>query len=569
MAGQNASGTVTLEYVADPTKRSWGDFFYALGEIASLPVRIPPLGFAAAYAWWAMTWSGEHSPVLPVLIVVVFAVALLGWRHRWPASYARWVSRPTIGRLRRVFVYARMWQPAMVTTGLAIRPWSAAETLPRMGRSRRTDSGDVLTAHMLPGQTLEDWSLAAPALAQTFGAVACRVTSCAGRPRLVRLAFTTRDALDNPVRPFATPSIDAVDLEAVPIARTEDGDIFTMPLLYAHTLIAGETGSGKGSVLWSIIAGVAPAIQSGNVQVWAVDPKGGMELGGGSPLFARFACGAPLSGADGAARAWQSDMLDLLDDAVQVMQARAARLRGISRKHVPTAAEPLIVVLIDELAALTTYMPDSALRKRLNASIGLLLSQGRAVGVSVVGATQDARKETLSFRDLFTHRIALRTAEADMTDLILGAGSRARGARTDQIDPRTPGVAYVVQDGHPEPVRVRVSYLSDDDIAELARSYRLCGSPVPSAAPTAAEEPYVVDKPSPAADLRLVPDEPLSFPDPTAPIEGTFDAQHVAEREPRSAPPSMGTRRPRSPRKPRAPRSSTRDRSASTDGEPA
>jgi S-DNA-T family DNA segregation ATPase FtsK/SpoIIIE len=34
-----------------------------------------------------------------------------------------------------------------------------------------------------------------------------------------------------------------------------------------------------------------------------------------------------------------------------------------------------------------------------------------------------------------------------------------------------PGVGYVVLDGDPTPMRVRFSYLSDDDIAGLAREY--------------------------------------------------------------------------------------------------
>ena len=40
----------------------------------------------------------------------------------------------------------------------------------------------------------------------------------------------------------------------------------------------GETGAGKGSVLWSMIDQLAPAVRGGMVELWALDPKGGMEL---------------------------------------------------------------------------------------------------------------------------------------------------------------------------------------------------------------------------------------------------------------------------------------------------
>ncbi|MFD2768608.1 hypothetical protein ACFSX1_31285, partial [Micromonospora eburnea] len=61
-----------------------------------------------------------------------------------------------------------------------------------------------------------------------------------------------------------------------------------------------------------------------------------------------------------------------------------------------------------ELAALTAYITDRKVRDRIKESLGLLLSQGRAVGVHVVAALQDPRKDVLPFRDLFPTRIGLR-----------------------------------------------------------------------------------------------------------------------------------------------------------------
>ena len=94
-------------------------------------------------------------------------------------------------------------------------------------------------------------------------------------------------------------------------------------------------------MLWSLIRGLCPAIRGGLVTVWAIDPKGGMELGQGRALFTRF-CGAEFGA-----------MAALLDEAVEVMRDRASRLAGVTRLHEPTHAEPLIVVLVDEVATLT------------------------------------------------------------------------------------------------------------------------------------------------------------------------------------------------------------------------
>ena len=130
-----------------------------------------------------------------------------------------------------------------------------------------------------------------------------------------------------------------------------------------------------------------------------------------------------------------------------VMRARQDRLRGITRLHTPTTAEPLIVLVVDELAALTGWVMDRTAKRRIESALGLLLSQGRAVGVVVVGAVQDPRKETLPMRDLFPTRIALRLAEAEQVALVLGPGARNRGAVCDRIPDSLPGVGYVQVDG--------------------------------------------------------------------------------------------------------------------------
>jgi S-DNA-T family DNA segregation ATPase FtsK/SpoIIIE len=129
------------------------------------------------------------------------------------------------------------------------------------------------------------------------------------------------------------------------------------------------------------------------------------------------------------------------------------------------------VLIIDELAALTAYLTDRKVRDRIRESLSLLLSQGRAVGVHVVAALQDPRKEVLSFRDLFPTRIALRMTEPEQCDLVLGDGARDRGALCDLIPETSPGIGFVVLDGVREPVRVRFSYLDDAQVDELAADY--------------------------------------------------------------------------------------------------
>ena len=100
--------------------------------------------------------------------------------------------------------------------------------------------------------------------------------------------------------------------------------------------------------------------------MWALDPKR-MELSFGRALFCRYACQAAA-------------MVELLEAAVAEMHDRAGQFGGITRTFTPSTGFPF-VVLVDELAFLTAYQPERDLRKRAEAAIATLTSQGRSVGV--------------------------------------------------------------------------------------------------------------------------------------------------------------------------------------------
>jgi S-DNA-T family DNA segregation ATPase FtsK/SpoIIIE len=322
---------------------------------------------------------------------------------------------------------------------------------------------DRVTVRMVVGQQPADWSRRLDALVHGFGARSCQVRELLRRPGYVQLLVGRQDPLAAVVSPLPVP--ERTDLKALPLGRREDGGIWTVAVLGFHILIAGTTGAGKGSVLWSIIRALSPAIRDGLVKLWGLDPKGGMELGTGKALFDRFA------------HRTAGELAALLEEAVAVMDARASRLMGITREHTPTIDEPLIVVVVDELAALTAYANREA-RNRINAALPALISRGRAAGVVIVAALQDPRKEIIPFRNLIPTRIALSLVEPDETDLVLGKGARAKGADCSRLPLRS-GLAWVWCDGEPEPARVRASWVSDTDTAQMVAAYTI-GTPPPS-----------------------------------------------------------------------------------------
>ena len=154
------------------------------------------------------------------------------------------------------------------------------------------------------------------------------------------------------------------DLTSLPVGLCEDGTTYRLRLLGTHVLVVGATGAGKGSVVWSTLHALGPAIRDGLVTVWCLDPKGGMELAPGRGLFARFVYGDPDTGSD-----YEAEFARMLEDAVGVMRRRQAALRGITRLHTPTVGEPLVLVVVDELASLTAYVTDRDAKRRIAAAL--------------------------------------------------------------------------------------------------------------------------------------------------------------------------------------------------------
>jgi DNA segregation ATPase FtsK/SpoIIIE, S-DNA-T family len=60
--------------------------------------------------------------------------------------------------------------------------------------------------------------------------------------------------------------------------------------------------------------------------------------------------------------------------------------------------------------------------------------------------------------------VLLRVTESNQVDMVMGPGSRDRGAKADEIPESLPGVGFVQIDGIPEAVRVRFAYIDDDYI---------------------------------------------------------------------------------------------------------
>lgn len=424
-----------------------------IGKLLWWGVRFPLLGAPAAAALGMAVWQGTNAGFLTVL---GFIAAYTLWGVLDEDSFQRWVIDPPHEYFQRWSRYLSRWEKVCTACGLTTKI-GERQLIPALQSIGIGKHADILEVSVVTGQSITNWQKQADALAAAFKAD--RITITATSPGQVRIVIMRGDVLAEPVAlPLPEPGA-GVNLSAIGVGVTENHKVWRLPILGHHILVAGATGSGKGSVLWSLTAGLAPDIKTGRVRLCVIDPKGGMELGAGEPMFSFFAHDAT------------GQTLELLRALVELMHERANQLRGHARLHTPTTTDPLFVIVIDEIAALTAYVTDRKVRAEIEQLLGLLLSQGRAVGISVVGAIQDPSKDALPLRQLFTVRIGLRLTEASQTAMVLGQGARDAGAECDLIPDSTPGVGYVMIDGTATPTRVRAFMVTDNDITYLVHTF--------------------------------------------------------------------------------------------------
>ncbi|GAB4659574.1 FtsK/SpoIIIE domain-containing protein [Mycobacterium avium subsp. hominissuis] len=396
------------------------------------------------------------------VIVGVIGAALIYWRLRSPITYEERFAAPA--RLLRWRLWAHVsWEKLCKRCGL-----SASEQVTRRDNEGRqvastrwfhpkllgtgvSHTSLHLTVRARMGQTVEDLERAVPAIRDAAGAHSAR--SVVVSPGTLRIELVMREQLSTVGN--ATPPT-AVATAQVTLGRCENGSAWTLPLSGRHTLTVGCSGAGKGSVFWGIAGGLGPAVAANVVRLVGIDLKYGIELSVGSGLFTKIAT-------------TEYDAVETLAALEKMMNKRGNAMAGRTREHSPTKASPLVVLLIDELAGVTAYISDPALRKEAAASLSRILTKGRALGIVVAAFLQDPRKEVLPMRGLFTQTIALRLRSREEVTMVLGDGM-AEVAPAHRISPERPGTGYVIaEDG--QVIKVRSDFWSDDQIRSTAKQY--------------------------------------------------------------------------------------------------
>ncbi|WP_214368218.1 FtsK/SpoIIIE domain-containing protein [Pseudonocardia sp. H11422] len=417
--------------------------------------RHPLFVLVPAVLVWALTAWG---PAAVAVALGVLVLGLLAWSRVHPATFDR-LAAPTLrAQRRRWTAYAgHRWAATLADCDLVRENRRTGRVaVPRVLRVRSaTPSIDTLYVRMVRGQDLRTWTERADALAEAL--IAHRVAITRLKPAVLAIVVERELPFDHVIPAPEIPSAcEEVDLGALDVGDNEHGQPFTVAALGKHVLVAGASGAGKGSLLWSPLRAMGPLIRDRHVRVSVIDLKGGAETQRGARLFHRYATTA-------------ADALRLLTEVRDEMKRRQDYMRDSGTRRLDVSAQwPLELVQIDEMAMLTAYGDRGDVREALRL-LAEILTQGRACAISVWGYVQEPSKDVVDVRELFTTRICLGVTAASHVDMVLGDGARERGALADEIpgDVRHAGIGFVIDTGSRLPVRFRAAYVDDSEIDEL------------------------------------------------------------------------------------------------------
>jgi hypothetical protein len=239
--------------------------------------------------------------------------------------------------------------------------------------------------------------------------------------------------------------------DPIDLGPFEDAEQCRVLFLRRHALFAGTTGSGKSGGLNALMATLAAC---GDVVIWAIDLKKGMELRPWGPCVDRLATTPEEASA-------------LLGDAVSVLQARAAWLAATGRRvWEPSPDLPALVILIDEYAELADEAPEAM------SGTDSIARLGRAVAVTLVASTQRPTQKAMgqgAVRSQMDTRICFRVRERKDVDLVLGQGMLAAGWHAHTLN--APGKFLISAPEHTAPRRARAYLVTDDDVARTVARY--------------------------------------------------------------------------------------------------
>jgi len=449
-----------------------------LRELIQLPESVIVTGKLLGACAHILLWAARHyictATTLMLLLAwyqlgslpLAAAVSLLVPAAYWAVRIALLLRAGECATIMQVFTGIRRarklqkaWQPTMYQ--LKHNSRQDPEAVPPLVHLIPTPTGvkgQVITGSI----ALDANKLVKEEVALASGLFCDRVIVRAFTPSIADIRFDWGQHLRNIYRFHELPPVPARtknEPAKIRFGINADGSPATL-ISNLSTLIGGNAGSGKSSTAWSIIAGYQEQLP---VRLRVVDPSGiefadlGKQVGNG--LVHDYVSDPKLPGA--------RKLEDFWEDAEEAFNRRMQAVTASGKRwHEPTEAEPLDILLIDELLPIAKQLKSESTEH----IVGRIAYLGRKAGFVVIALTQASQVDVIGrIRDLFPQRISHRMPNRYMTDAVLGEGAESDGARASQLDlAYDKGVAYMAAQGVRGYMGLRSAWIPDTDTKNIA-----------------------------------------------------------------------------------------------------
>jgi len=188
-----------------------------------------------------------------------------------------------------------------------------------------------------------------------------------------------------------------------------------------HTLIAGETGGGKGVLTRNLILDICATNTPSNARIRLIDPK----CGGDYPWI------GVMPHVDGGLISTQAEAIDALKGLVATMEARYAQITPIAtnidkynEKVAPQDRLPRIYLFHDELGDWMADKDNEDYREAVESYVVRLASKARAAGIHLFLITQRPDKDALpgQIKANMNNKICLRVSSQTNSRIVLDEG---------------------------------------------------------------------------------------------------------------------------------------------------
>ena len=224
-----------------------------------------------------------------------------------------------------------------------------------------------------------------------------------------------------------------------------------------HTLIAGETGSGKGVLVQCMLLDICATNSPHTVRIRMIDPKAGIDF----PWLRR------MPHLDDDVVTHQGETIQAFEGLVAEMERRNRLLAGAgvtklahyNRKVAPADRLPRIWLFHDELA---DWMLIDEYREAVETNVTRLGVKARAAGINLILVTQRPDKNALpmQLRANLSNRLVLKVADKRNSELVLDEAGAERLLGRGHLAAKLSGEGKTIL--------AQVPFATDYEIEELA-----------------------------------------------------------------------------------------------------